>query len=376
MKYCKQCLQPDTRPNISFNEKGICPACTYFEELKNVDFDERLEILKDLVKKYPRKKNQIHDCVIGVSGGKDSTRQALWAREKLGLNPLLICLSYPPEQITERGADNISNLVELGFDLHIISLAPIQWKKLAKAGFMRFSNWGKSTELALFSSVPKIAIQYQIPLILWGENPAMQLGDLGTLGTTGYDGNNIRNMNTLRGGDFEWMLEEGFSEKDLISYYYPTIKEFDEANLQIIYLGWCLKDWSLLNNGSYSILNGLRIRSDSPKNTGDLYGVSRLDDDWVTLNQMVKYYKFGFGMVTEYMNEEIRMGRISRDEAIKLVDKYDGCCSNKYIEEFCEYIEISVKKFWEIVKDNLNKELFEISTNGEIIKKFKTGIST
>ena len=375
MKYCKSCLQPDTRPSISFNKNGICPACIYFKEIQQVDFEERFEILKNLLKKHPRKKASIHDCVLGVSGGKDSTRQALWVREKLGLNPLLVCLSYPPEQVTEIGTDNLSNLVELGFDLHIKALSPVQWKKLLKVAFIRFCNWGRPTELALFTSVPRIAIQYKIPLILWGENPAMQLGDLSTLGSTGYDGNSSINANTLQGGDIQWMLEEGFSEKDLISYTYPTLKEFEDANLQIIYLGWFLKDWSLRNNGSYSILNGLKIRSDTPENTGDLYSVSRLDEDWVTLNQMIKYYKFGFGMATEYMNEEIRMGRITKGEAIELVNKFDGCCSNKYIEDFCQYIDITVDRFWEIIKLNLNKKLFDINSKGKIIKKFQPGTS-
>mgnify|MGYP003312390402 CR=1 FL=1 len=58
-----------------------------------------------------------------------------------------------------------------------------------KAAFKKFTNWCKSTELALFSSVPQLAIRYEIELILWGENPALQLGDLKTLGKTGYDGN-------------------------------------------------------------------------------------------------------------------------------------------------------------------------------------------
>ena len=116
MKYCKRCLQPDTPPNSKFTPEGICPACDYFERLQFVDWQERYDILQDLLtlqKKKPRGKHR-YDCIIGVSGGKDSSRQALWVRDKLGLNPLLACLSYPPEQVTERGTNNISNLIELG----------------------------------------------------------------------------------------------------------------------------------------------------------------------------------------------------------------------------------------------------------------------
>src|SRR4051812_43062486 len=117
MKYCVRCLQPDTRPNTKFSAAGVCPACDYVERLQSVDWQERYEILLDLLAGYKRKPGQMFDCIIGVSGGKDSTRQALWVRDKLGLKPLLACLSYPPEQVTERGAQNISNLIELGFDV-------------------------------------------------------------------------------------------------------------------------------------------------------------------------------------------------------------------------------------------------------------------
>ena len=110
MNYCSRCLQPDTRPNTVFRDDGICPACHYVDQLQHVDWQERFEILKDLLAKFPRSHGQFHDCIIGVSGGKDSTRQALWVRDKLGLNPLLVCLSYPPEQVTERGVNNLSNL--------------------------------------------------------------------------------------------------------------------------------------------------------------------------------------------------------------------------------------------------------------------------
>ena len=101
-----------------------------------------------------------------------------------------------------------------------------------------------------------------------------------------------------------------------------------------------------MNNGLYSCANGLEIREDGAENTGDLRGVSSLDEDWVTLNQMIKYYKFGFGRATDYVNEEIRLGRITREEGIRLVEQYDGCCGSHYIESFCEYISITTDQFW------------------------------
>lgn len=371
MKYCKECLQTDTRPNIKFDNDGVCPACNYFKKHKEVDWEERNSILLQLADSY-RNPSAQYDCIIGVSGGKDSVRQALWVRDYLKLRPLLVSISYPPHQLTEIGTHNISILIEEGFDLIQSSPAPETWRKAMLLSFNQNVNYGRSTELALFAGVPKIAIDYKIPLILWGENPGLQLGDMKTLGKTGYDGNNIRHMNTLSGGGYNWMLDAGFCEKDLIPYKYPDSDEFDQNNIQIVYLGWFLGDWSLLNNGAISSLLGIKIRNDEAINTGDLYGVSSLDEDWVTLNQMIKYYKYGFGRASDYVNEMIRLKNFTRDEGIKIVEKYDGACSDHYIETFCEFIGISTSEFWIKVRSVTNKDLFDISGK-KIKRKFKVG---
>ena len=373
MKYCKKCLQPDTRPNIHFTEKNICPACVYYDELINVDWQDRIDTLLDLVKNFPKSNRHNFDCIIGVSGGKDSVRQALFIRDKLGLNPLLACLSYPPQQVTQRGVNNLSMLINLGFDCVVSNPAPETWRKLMRHAFDKFTNFAKSTELALYSSVPQLAIQYNIPLVLWGENPGLQLGDLKTLGKKGYDGNNLRNMNTLAGGNMDWIKSIHKDTNGLIPYIYPGQDEFEKSKIQIVYLGWFLGDWSLVNNAYYSCLNGLEIREDTVENTGDLYGVTSLDEDWVTLNQMIKYYKYGFGRVSDYVNEGIRNGNMTREKGIELVEKFDDSCSDHYIESFCDYIDITVEHFWKKVRDNVNLDLFTVSSNGKIKKKFIVG---
>lgn len=374
MKYCIKCLQPDTRPGSYFTNQGLCPACDYyFNSNLKADWEIRFELLKKELKKYKKNKNHF-DCIIGISGGKDSTRQAIWARDKLGLNPLLVCLAYPPEQVTERGAKNLSNLIELGFDVLIWALQPQTWKKALKSGFINDLNWAKASEQAIISSVPQIAIKYNIKLIFWGENPGLQLGDMKTVRPLGYDGNNLRNMNTVKGGKLDWMIKDGFHQKDLIAYRYPTIKQFEKEKLQIIYMGWFWDNWSIINNGTFSSSYGLELREDSFENTGDLWGCFSLDEDWVTLNQMIKYYKFGFGRVNDYCNEGIRHGTMTREEGINLIENYEGKISNKYIEDFCRYIEISETEFWDKVKSIVNKDLFTITESGKIIRKFKVGI--
>jgi N-acetyl sugar amidotransferase len=373
MRYCKTCLQPDTRPNTLFNADGVCPACTYFSALQEVDWQERIEVLKDIFANRTRKPGVFHDCIIGISGGKDSTRQALWVRDYLGVNPLLVCLSYPPEQVTERGVDNLSNLINLGFDVVISAPAPNTWRNLKRDGFDEFTNSFRSTELALFACVPQVALRHGIDLILWGENPALQLGDMKALGRTGYDGNNLRYMNTLTSGK-AWMQARGYAEPELIAYTYPEVEEFLNADLKIIYLGWFLGDWSLVNNAMYACPQGLRLRSDDVTATGDLFGVTALDEDFTPINQMIKYYKFGFGRTTDYVNEEIRLGRMTRTHGIELVRRYDDKCSAEYIARYCEYLGIGVDAFWEKVRRTCDRRLFELDADGGMTPKFVVGV--
>jgi hypothetical protein len=137
MKYCRSCLTPDTRPNGSFNSQGICLPCEFAARGIEENYEKRLEDLKQIVHKLTRTtKKSRWQCIIGVSGGKDSTRQALWAREKLGVNPLLVSIAYPPKQISYVGAHNLSNLIDHGFDTMVIGPAPPEEANLARIPHM------------------------------------------------------------------------------------------------------------------------------------------------------------------------------------------------------------------------------------------------
>lgn len=338
----------------------------------SVDWFERYEVLEDLLARYPRRPGQLFDCIIGVSGGKDSLRQAMWVRDRLGLRPLLVCLSYPPPQVTEIGVDNISNLIEHGFDVVISAPAPETWRRLMREAFLRFSNFCRSTELALYSSVPQLARRYKIPLIFTGENQSLR--DRSTFSEFGWDYNAARNQNTLDGGNLAWLLDAGFIVKEFLPYIYPDANEFATGGLQIVDLGWFIGDWNNLDNGKLSAAYGLSIRDDSVENTGDPLGISALDEDWVAVNQMFKYYKFGFGKATDYANEDIRLGRLTREDAIPFIEKYDGACAEAYIRSFCDYIDISVTEFWDQVRTTANKKLFDVEPDGSIRPRFRVGI--
>ena len=111
MKYCRKCLQPNTRPGTVFTSQNICPACNYYYNLDDVDFDKRWQYLQEIKKFGLDNKRSQYDSIIGVSGGKDSTRQAIFVKEVLGMNPLLVSLSPSPEMLSQRGANNSANLI-------------------------------------------------------------------------------------------------------------------------------------------------------------------------------------------------------------------------------------------------------------------------
>jgi N-acetyl sugar amidotransferase len=370
--YCTNCLNMTTRPNVKFTPSGLCLPCDQYQHPSKINWAQRLTELEE-IKNFARDHaTSGYDCIIGVSGGKDSTVQALFVRDTLKLKPLLVSMNYPPDQISELGVKNLSNLIDLGFDCLSISCSPIVWKNLMKVGFYKFGNWAKSTELALFSSVPRIAIAYQIPLIWWGENASVQLGDMQVGGEIASDGNRLKYSNTLDGGNLDWLLSTGLKRNQILQFEYPSDQEMSRAGLRIVFLGHFIKDFTIFSNGNRAALRGISVKEPSVTDA-DFWGTSMLDEDFFTVNMMIKWLKFGFGRANDNVNEEIRCGRMSREEAIEIVDKFDGACPPEVIEKFCSFIDITSEEFWRVVDSYVNLDLFERIERGVYKRKFEVG---
>jgi N-acetyl sugar amidotransferase len=375
MKYCKKCLTTNLRPNSSFNQEGVCIACEFSEVERKQTPRLKLKMLQDKIKRNIKKRNKksAYDCIVGVSGGKDSTRQAHWVRDRLGLRPLLVCAAYPPKQMTQIGANNLSNLIELGFDVIVDTPAPKSAAILALESFKLFGNVSKSTEMSLFSTVPRLAIDLGVSMIFWGENPALQVGDSAVEGIDEFDGNSLRNLNTLTEGGIDW-IENILENKYLQEHYvYPNIMQFEKKKIDIFYLGPAWDDWSNESNSIYASLQGLDLRPAQESLTGDLSNASMLDEEFTNINMMLKYYKFGFGRATDHVNEKIRQKLLSREEAIKIADKYDGVCDDYIIDNFCKYVGITCTEFWNIANNWINQDLFTIQKGKRPTRKFKIG---
>jgi len=349
MRVCNRCIQPDTRPGIYFNNQGICGACLWEEEKKEIDWESREKELEEIAEWAKNTAKSNYDCVIGVSGGKDSTKQALTARDRLGLRCLLV--NCEPEGITEIGSHNIENLKKLGFDVINLRPNPKVMKILIKRDFYKYLNPVKITEFPLYASAYIIAEKFDIPLIIQGENPGLTLGT--SLTGVGTDSNAMKadELQTLSSGWKEYVEIEGVEEKDLYLFHYDR-KKLEEKGCKAIWLNYFLKEWSNYKNAIFSKEHGLEWRPEDfdRESVGTYLPYFQLDGDLTQVNQLLKCIKFGFGQCMDHACYDLREGRITREEAIKLVKKYDGKCSEVYIEKFCNYIDISQNEFWSVTE--------------------------
>jgi N-acetyl sugar amidotransferase len=361
MRICKKCIQPDTRPKIYFDDEGVCGACLWHKEKQDIDWEKRESELIKISEWAKKSSTSNYDCVIGVSGGKDSTKQALTARDKLGLRCLLV--NSEPDFITDVGRNNIENLKNLGFDVIAIRPNPKLMIKLVKRDFYKYLNPVKITEYSLYASTYIIAEQFNVPLIIQGDNIALVLGtSLCGLGK-GYDALNVDESPTLGFGWEEYLDVEGVSEKDLFLFHYDK-KRLRQKNIRGVFLQYFLKEWSYRGNAEFAKKNNMKCRENfDPNSIGTYMEFAQLDTNMHVVNQMLKSIKFGFGECVDHACYDLRDGYISRNEAIDLVKKYDGKCDPKYIEEFCAVIDISIEEFWNVVnkfrgpmwkKDNQN----------------------
>lgn len=354
MNYCTNCCMPDTKPGYSSKE-GVCNACQFAEYEKTVDWNKRWDNLLDIAVSvlYCRLRidtsDQIkakviipnkYNVVIPVSGGKDSTFVALTARDRLGLNPL--CVNVAPCEPTERGERNLRNLSRLGFD--IFRFLPNQkiMPKLVKRSFYEDGDPCTSHEFMLYSVPVRVAMQYKIPLIIWGENTQLMYGNPGG----SEDASEQKNIGGLWGRDATHWLCEGVREKDLISFQHPTSQEIKDAGVKAIYLGDYIQ-WDSRKVAEFAIEHGMETRPDEELlGTGGFWPFEQLDDEFPVIGHNIKFQKFGYGRATDQACRDIRCGYIDREEGFGLARKYDGQLNPYYVERFCKYIGITEREFY------------------------------
>lgn len=343
MEYCKKCVQPDTRPQIVFKD-GVCGACLWEEKKKKINWIGRKYKLLDIVEwaKDNAKYRNTYDCALGVSGGKDSTLVALYAKEELGLNCLLV--SAAPDQITEVGQHNFNNLLSKGFDCVRIYTDINLVKQLMKRDFLEYCHFRKANEYPLWASTYKIAFEKDIPLVIQGENAALTLGVSKDMNTD-WDASTVYKTNTIAGATAADHFHE-IPKNRLYTFQFPDLSTWEG---KAIWFNYFFKDWSQYDNAQFAIKHGLKVREDSLDAIGRIHPWTCLDSDFHIVSQMHKYYKYGFGFATDEVCYDIREDRMTREEGMELVKQYDGKCDRKYIKAFCDFVGISEKEHWDTV---------------------------
>lgn len=363
MKICTNCVMPSTKPDLHFNEDGVCDACQS-QKSKNseIDWKKREEEFLNLIKQY--KVHPDYDCIIGVSGGKDSTYQVIKVLE-LGLNPLCVC--FEPTIPTEIGRKNLENLNNLGVDLIHIKRNPVVYKKLAKEAFIRTGDNEWQNHLGIFTTVPKLAVNFNIPLIIWGESPQIEYGGPATSKTRNtLDRQWLEEFGGLLGNRISDMVGvDGLTKKDLSLYTYASDEDIHRVGVTGLFLGYYFK-WDLREVVKKSKEHGFSVQDRPVETTYENF--ENLDCYSNHVHDYLKYVKYGFGRATDNACLDIRLGYITREEGVRLVNKYDGIPPKKAINEYLNYTGFTQEEFNKIVDSYTNKRIFKRDENGKFIR--------
>lgn len=355
MKYCRRCILPDTRPNLAIGQDGICDACRAHGSRTTIDWARRERAFRK-VAANARSRSSRYDCVVPVSGGKDSTWQILKCLE-YGLTPLAVTWKTPARTVL--GQANLDNLVRLGVDHIDYQINPKVEARFMLRAFERYGSTALPMHMALFSIPLAIAVRFRIPLVVWGENSAFEYS--GTAEEqTGFrlDGAWLRKFGVTHGTTARDWITEGFSERELSAYFGPTDTELEAAGVLAAFLGYYLS-WDPEETRRVAAAHGFRGRAEGAK-TG-YYDFADIDDDFISIHHYMKWPKFGFTRLFDNLSLEIRNGRMIREQAMRVVADAGEQMPNEDIEKFCAFAGIARARFDAIAEGFRNPAVWQRS---------------
>lgn len=368
IKYCTRCLYPDSKPDLQFDENGVCGACNAFENRAEIDWDQRHTEFLDLIAQYRSGDGSNYDCIVPVSGGKDSTNQVLRLLEA-GMNAL--CVTAATDSLSEIGRRNIENIKNLGVDHIEVSTNPVVRRRINNLALTQIGDISWPEHVAIFTIPIRIAVQLGIRLIVWGENPQNEYG-----GPAAATSNNtltrrwLEEFGGLLGLRVSDLLEvDGIEKRDLIQYTYPNDEEMARVGVTGIFLGY-YAPWDGWTNALIAQANGFETLPYLVE--GSLANYENLDNHQTGIHDYFKFLKFGFGRATDLASNHVRRGRLTRDDAIRLVQMHDGkfpsTCLGKPIEETLAEIDMTREEFERICDQFTNKQLFVVDNWGRPLR--------
>ncbi len=338
IKQCKRCLYKSNHPlGLTIDNEGICSGCRIHEEKDILNWNERWEKLKSIIKPYKSKMKYNYDCIIPVSGCNDSYYIVHLAKYKLGLNPLLV--SYNKYFNTPLGINNLSNLrIKFNCDIVIQNVNPLSVKKITKETLRRIGNiyWPCLAGQSVFPV--QIALKYKVPLIIWGSHQGVEQVGMFSHTHEVEMTRRYRKDHDLMGIEADNLLniENTLSEEDIWQYRYPSDYEINSIGIRGIYLGNYVR-WDPKAQHE-EMIKIYQYKTSSFQRTFDCYDYTDCYN-YMDIHDLLKFFKHGYSKVTDHACREIRFGRITRNQAIQLVN-YHQFKGLKYKKLFAEWLNI------------------------------------
>ena len=380
--FCKRCVMSNQRPasavefkhtisskkvTLNIGEDGVCDACRQAEEKEKIDWKSREEELLRLLEMY-RRNDGYYDCIVPGSGGKDSAFQSHVLKYKYGMHPLTV--TWPPILYTDYGYRNFRKWIEQGgFDNISLNQNGRVMKLLTRLSIENILHPFQTFILGQKNLAPKIALQYKIPLIFYGENEA-EYGNPIADNTTSLRDKSYYSMKNL-----DEMYLGGVSIKelrdryhidlvDLMTYLPAPYEQLEKSNIEVHYLGYYLK-WTPQEVYYYAVENtGFEARPFRTQGTYSKY--NSIDDKIDDLHYYTTFIKFGLGRATYDASQEIRNKHLTREEGVALVKKFDGEFPDRYFNEIMEYLDINPDYFrYELTDSFRSPHLWDKNDKGE-----------
>jgi N-acetyl sugar amidotransferase len=358
MKYCKKCLMPDTKPYISFDKEGVCNACKAHEEkdqaLGGIDWNARENEFEKIILEIKAKKAPYYDVLVPVSGGKDSLTQ-VHRLLKYDLRILAVNVDYGIK--TEVGNYNLALVPRMGANLMIYRPELNLHRRLIRIGFEDFGDPDLLSHTLLHAYPLHVALQFKIPLVLHGENSAFEYGGDKVLAKknamsrewfTKYAAN--------KGHDARYVSKQyDIPMEKLTLYDFPD--ELEKSDTRSIFMSYYFF-WDSEEHLAIAQKHGFRSL-DRPSE-GTFRNYVGIDEKINRLHQYIKVLKFGYGRATDHACEDIRNGRMTRDEAKRLVREFDlQDISDYYVDDFLEFIDMTREEFFTTLEKTRNTDIWK-----------------
>ena len=346
-RYCKKCVYPSSSVNLAM-ENGVCSSCNTFEQFNQITpeaWEKKKKLFIEIVNQIKKNNHTNYDCVIGVSGGKDSYYQTHVAIE-YGLKPLLV--TYNGNNFLEEGKYNRDRMKKI-FNADHIMFGPSEEVliKLNRMGFKKMGDMNWQNHCGIMTVPIKAAVMYKVPIILWGETPWDISGMYEPEDYAEFSAR-ARLEHAMRGFEEKDFLndDEDLTKKDLIWTRYPSDEEILREGIRGIYIGNYFK-WD--PNKHTKLMKEKYNWKESEKPFQRTYRkASNLDDKYENgAHDLLKFIKFGYGRASDHASKDIRDGYISREEGVEYVKNLDHVVSDDLFE-WLEYVNMNKDEFWTI----------------------------